>query len=40
MGMKRNAYNILTYKLHSKRPLGRPRHRWEIIIKIESDVVD
>jgi hypothetical protein len=25
----RNAYNILVGKLEGKRPLGRPRRRWE-----------
>jgi hypothetical protein len=25
----KNAYNILVGKPEGKRPLGRPRHRWE-----------
>ena len=25
----RSAFKILTYKPTGKRPLGRPRHRWE-----------
>ena len=25
----RNAYRVLVEKPESKRPLGRPRHRWE-----------
>jgi hypothetical protein len=29
MREKRNAYRILVGKLEGKRPLGRPRHRWE-----------
>jgi hypothetical protein len=29
MGGTRNAYKILTAKLEGKRPLERPRHRWE-----------
>jgi hypothetical protein len=31
MGEMRNAYNILVGKLEGKRPVGRPRHRWENI---------
>jgi hypothetical protein len=30
----RNAYKILIRKYEGKRPLGRPRHRWEDIIKL------
>jgi hypothetical protein len=29
MGEMRNAYDILVGNLELKRPLGRPRHRWE-----------
>jgi hypothetical protein len=29
MEAMRNAYNILLGKSERKRPLGRPRHRWE-----------
>jgi hypothetical protein len=29
MGAMRNAYKILVGKPEGKRPLGRPRHRWE-----------
>jgi hypothetical protein len=29
MGKKRNAYRILVGKSEGKRPLGRPRRRWE-----------
>jgi hypothetical protein len=28
MREKRNAYRILVGKPETKRPLGRPRHRW------------
>jgi hypothetical protein len=28
-GEMRNAYKILGRKLEGKRPLGRPRHKWE-----------
>ena len=31
----RNAYRVLVGKPESKRPLGRPRRRWEDNIKIE-----
>jgi hypothetical protein len=31
MGEKRNAYRIL----EGKRPLGRPRHRWEENIRMD-----
>jgi hypothetical protein len=31
---KRNAYSILVGKLEGKRPLGRPRRRWEDNIKM------
>jgi hypothetical protein len=29
MEQMRNSYNILVGKFEGKRPLGRPRHRWE-----------
>jgi hypothetical protein len=35
MGEKSNAYRILVAKPEGKRPLGRPRHRWMDIIKID-----
>jgi hypothetical protein len=28
-GVKINAYRILVGRPEGKRPLGRPRHRWE-----------
>jgi hypothetical protein len=31
---KRNAYRISVGKTEGKRPLGRPRHRWEGNIKV------
>jgi hypothetical protein len=34
MGEKRNAYRILVVKPEEKRPLGRPRHRWEDNIRM------
>jgi hypothetical protein len=35
MGKKRNAYRILVVKPEGKRPLGRPRRRWEDNIGID-----
>jgi hypothetical protein len=34
-GKKRNAYRILVEKPERKRPLGRPRRRWEVNIKMD-----
>jgi hypothetical protein len=35
MGEKRGIYRILVGKPEGKRPLGRPRHRWEDNIKMD-----
>jgi hypothetical protein len=35
MREKRNAYRILVGKPEGKRPLGRPRRRWEDNIRID-----
>jgi hypothetical protein len=35
LGEKRNAYRILAGKPEGKRPLGRPRHRWEDNIRMD-----
>jgi hypothetical protein len=35
MGETRNAYRILVGKPEGKRPLGRPRRRWEDNIKMD-----
>jgi len=35
MGERRCVYRILVGKPDRKRPLGRPRHRWEDNIKMD-----
>jgi hypothetical protein len=35
MGEMRNTYEFLVRKLEEKRPLGRPRHRWEDNIRLD-----
>jgi hypothetical protein len=35
MGKMRNVYKILVRKTEGKRPLGRPRRRWENNIKMD-----
>jgi hypothetical protein len=35
-GEKRNAYRILMGSREGKRPLGRPRHKWEDNIKMNA----
>jgi hypothetical protein len=35
MGEVRNAYNILVGKPEERRPLGRPRRRWEDNINMD-----
>jgi hypothetical protein len=35
MGEVRGAYNILVGRPKGKRPLGRPRRRWEDTIKMD-----
>jgi hypothetical protein len=35
MGEGRGVYRILVGKPEGKRPLGRPRHRWEYNIKMD-----
>jgi hypothetical protein len=34
MGERRGAYKALVGKPEGRRPLGRPRHRWEDNIKM------
>jgi len=35
MGERRGVYRVLVGKPEGKRPLGRPRHRWEDSIKMD-----
>jgi hypothetical protein len=35
MGDRRGLYKVLAGKPEGKRPLGRPRHRWEDNIKLD-----
>jgi hypothetical protein len=35
MGEMRSAYRILVGRREGRRPLGRPRYRWEDSIKID-----
>jgi hypothetical protein len=35
MGEDRGVYRLLVEKPEGKRPLGRPRHRWEDNIKMD-----
>jgi hypothetical protein len=34
MGDRRGAYNVLVVVLEERRQVGRPRHRWEVNIKM------
>jgi hypothetical protein len=40
MGEGRGAYRILVGRLEGRRPLGRPRHRWEDNIKMDLQEVE
>jgi hypothetical protein len=35
MGERRGVYRVLVVKPEGKRPLGRPRHRWEDNVRID-----
>jgi hypothetical protein len=35
MGEMRNEYNVLVGKYEGKRRVGRPRRRWEDIIRMD-----
>jgi hypothetical protein len=36
MGDMRNAYKILVWKREEKRPLGRPKRRYVVKVKVKS----
>jgi hypothetical protein len=38
-GEERNVYRVLMGKPEGKRPLGRPRHRWEDGIRSDQNLV-
>jgi hypothetical protein len=35
MGEERKVYKVLVGKTEGKRPLGRPRRRWEDVIRMD-----
>ena len=39
MGKRRGVYRVLVGKPEGKRPLGRPRRRWEDIMKMDVEKV-
>jgi len=39
MGERRDVYRVLVGKTEGKKPLGRPRRRWEDNIKMDHQVV-
>jgi hypothetical protein len=39
MEKRRGAYRVLVGKPEEKRPLGRPKHRWEDNIKLDLQAV-
>jgi len=39
MGERRGVYRVMVGKAEGKRPLGRPRRRWEDYIKMDLQVV-
>jgi hypothetical protein len=39
MGEGRNLYRVLVGKPEGRRPLGRPRHRWEDGIRMDLEEI-
>jgi hypothetical protein len=35
MGEERNVYRVVMGKPEGKRPIGRPRHRWEDGVRMD-----
>ena len=35
MGDRRGVYRVMVGKPEGKKPLGRPRHRWNVNIKMD-----
>ena len=35
MGTRRGVHRVLVWKTEGKKPVGRPRHRWEDSIKMD-----
>jgi hypothetical protein len=40
MGEDRGVHRVLVEKPENKRPLGKPRHRWEANIKMDLQEVE
>jgi hypothetical protein len=40
MGERRGVYRVLVGQIEGKRPLGRPRRKWENNIKIDLQEVE
>ena len=40
LGKRRGVYKVLVWKPEEKKPLGRPRHRWEDNIEMDLQEVE
>jgi hypothetical protein len=40
MGERRSVYRVLVGKPEGKRPLGRPRHRWKLSVRMDLQDVE